>query len=822
MAFERYRPSTLSEDRCCSQWQSPNAMEIGTSVSVVICTYTFDRLSDVLDAIRSIERQDAPPYEIIVVVDHNPPLLTAIQDAVEGEIVLVQNRFDRGLSGARNTGIAQATGELVVFLDDDAVADPECLRRLSERCVEPQVIGAGALIEPVWPGAPPSWLPPEFLWVVGCSYAGQEPGSTRNLLGAVMCIRRDVFVRVGGFNGALGRRDANLPFGCEETELCIRATRAIAGSCFIFEPSARAVHRVSPDRVLWSYFAKRCYAEGLSKAYLTQLVGADRSLANEGKYVRQTLARAIVRNVEDVFLRGEASGLARVAAIFTGLSCTVAGFVLGCLRAYRQSAVSWAASASEQLGVKPSSAQVGRRRSADSRDGSTLWNKIQTTLRPHLSLFSNAGLLGLGTGVASVLGFFYWWFAARTFPAAAVGYAAAAISLMNFIGHVGETGMGALLIGDVHRFKERSSALISGALVVSAGCSALFGLGYIAISAIFPVQLGDIAKGWGSVVLVLGCAFTGLTIVLDQALVGLLQSQLQLLRNVSFSVIKLALLIALPFWVATSGLHETGILNTWILGQIASMVLLAATSRRRMSALVSRPDVGLLKPLIGNVLGHHALSLANLAPSLLMPFVVTIVLAPAINAAFYAAWTVLSVAYLVPASLSTVVFAVGARDPVGLSAKLRVSLGSSLAIGLCVAATCFFASNFILALFSPLYADLAGRSFSILGLSIFPITIKFHYLSIQRLRGRMLSASLLVWLGCVFELAGAVVGGANNGLFGLSVGWLIGLCCEALLMTPVVLGSLLPTMGTSGPSPAATPSTLALIPFGVAPGDTED
>jgi O-antigen/teichoic acid export membrane protein len=538
--------------------------------------------------------------------------------------------------------------------------------------------------------------------------------------------------------------------------------------------------------------------------------------------VRQTLARSIVRNIGDVFLRGELSGLARVAAIFTGLSCAVAGFALGCLGACRQSAVSSAAGASEQLGVKPSSAQVARRQSVDSRDWSTLWTKIQATLRPHLSLFSNAGFLGLGTGAASVLGFFYWWFAARTFPAAAVGYAAAAISLMNFIGHVGETGMGALLIGDVHRFRERSSALISGALVVSAGCSALFGLGYIAISAIFPVQLGDIARSWGSVVLILGCALTGLTIVLDQALVGMLQSQLQLLRNVSFSVIKLALLVALPLWVATSGLHETGILNTWILGQIASVILLVATARRRMGAIISRPDVGLLKPLIANVLGHHALSLANLAPSLLMPFVVTIVLAPAINAAFYAAWTVLSVAYLVPASLATVVFAIGAKDPVGLSAKLRVSLGSSLAIGLFVAVTCYFASNFILALFSPLYAELAGRSFSILGLSIFPIAIKFHYLSIQRLRNRMLSASLLVWLGCVLELAGAIVGGTGNGLFGLSVGWLTGLCSEALLMTPVVLGALLPVMSRSGPWPLARPATLAYNPFSLAPGETED
>ena len=160
--------------------------------------------------------------------------------------------------------------------------------------------------------------------------------------------------------------------------------------------------------------------------------------------------------------------------------------------------------------------------------------------------------------------------------------------------------------------------------------------------------------------------------------------------------------------------------------------------------------------MIINAIGHHGLNLANLAPGLLMPFVVTIELAPSTNAAFYAAWTVINVAYLVPASLATVMFAVGAKDPQGLSAKIRTSLGTSLAVGLLVAMICYFAADVILAMFSPNYARVAGRSFSLLGLSVLPIAIKYHYVSIQRLRNRMLAASLVVGLGCAIELAGAV------------------------------------------------------------------
>ena len=329
MAFEHGNPSTSRGQGGCAPSLRRDLAEPLSTLSVIICAYTFDRLSDVLAAIQSVERQDMRPSEIIVVVDHNPPLRAAIGEAAPRGVVIAENRFEREFAGARNTGIAVASGRLVAFLDDDAIADPACLRHLSDRCQEPQVIGAGALIEPVWPDLAPSWFPDEFLWVVGCSYAGLEPGRTRNLLGAAMCLRRDVFTEVGGFDGGLGRRQANLPFGCEETELCIRATRAIAESHFVFEPAAHVLHKVSPDRVSWSYLVKRCYAEGLSKAYLSRLVGTHRSLSNEGRYVRQTLARSIVRNLGDAFVRGDASGLARVAAVVTGLSCAAAGFALG-------------------------------------------------------------------------------------------------------------------------------------------------------------------------------------------------------------------------------------------------------------------------------------------------------------------------------------------------------------------------------------------------------------------------------------------------------------------------------------------------------------
>jgi GT2 family glycosyltransferase len=296
------------------------------SVSAVICVYTFDRLDDVVAAVASVADQTRPPVEILVVVDHNPPLEGEVEARTNGRARIVANKYERGLSGARNTGVAYASGDFVMFLDDDAKAHPECLERLLVAFDDPRVIGAGGWIYPAWPSKP-RWFPDEFLWTVGCSYRGLAPGPTRNLLGAAMCMRRSLFTRVGGFDSSLGRSaSARLPHGCEETGFCIRATQTIENSLFVLEPEAHITHTVTRDRTKLRYFIKRCYAEGLSKARLAASVGSDRSLASERSYVTKTLARGFLRNLGDLFLRRDPSGFLRASAIGVGLACTVAGF----------------------------------------------------------------------------------------------------------------------------------------------------------------------------------------------------------------------------------------------------------------------------------------------------------------------------------------------------------------------------------------------------------------------------------------------------------------------------------------------------------------
>lgn len=301
-------------------------------VSVVICAYTEERWNDLVEAVESVKNQTVPAREIIVVIDHNQALFERAQAEIVG-VVVIENGEARGLSGARNSGIATASGAIIAFLDDDATAAPDWIERLLEGYGQPEVLGVGGAIEPLWEQGRPAWFPEEFDWVVGCTYRGMPTtvAPVRNLIGANMSFRREVFERVGGFRNGMGRVDT-LPIGCEETEFCIRARQHIPGSIFIYEPRATAFHKVSASRVRWRYYLSRCYFEGRSKAVVSWLVGQRDGLASERVHVLRTLPSGILRNLLEVVSQRDITGLKRTGAIIVGLAATTLGFLSGKLK----------------------------------------------------------------------------------------------------------------------------------------------------------------------------------------------------------------------------------------------------------------------------------------------------------------------------------------------------------------------------------------------------------------------------------------------------------------------------------------------------------
>ncbi|GAB4215678.1 MAG: glycosyltransferase family 2 protein [Roseiflexaceae bacterium] len=300
--------------------------------SVVVCAYTEARWNDLVDAVAALHQQTLQPEQIIVVVDHNPAMLERARRELAGAEV-VANSGERGLSGARNSGIAAAHGRLIAFIDDDAIAAPDWLERMAAAFADPMVLGTGGAIVPAWPNTRPSWFPEEFDWVVGCTYRGmpEQPAPVRNVIGCNMAFRREVFDLIGGFRiGRVG----TLSIGQEndETELCIRLGQARPEAVLLYLPEARVFHRVTNSRTMPSYYARRCFSEGLSKAALARQVGRGRGLSSERAYTMQTLPRGVRRGCSDALIRRQPAGLLRAGAIIGGLAVTAAGYLIGTAR----------------------------------------------------------------------------------------------------------------------------------------------------------------------------------------------------------------------------------------------------------------------------------------------------------------------------------------------------------------------------------------------------------------------------------------------------------------------------------------------------------
>jgi glycosyltransferase involved in cell wall biosynthesis len=295
-------------------------------LTVLICAYTLERWSDIHAAVESLRRQSRPPDEVILVSDYNEELLERAR-AVFPDVTCLPNTGPQGLSGARNTGVRAAAGNIVAFLDDDAAADVDWAARLLEAYSDPLVLGVGGAVVPAWRAPRPAWFPEEFLWVVGCSYEGQPRtrAEVRNPIGANMSFRRQVFAVGGGFDPSVGRLGKDTA-GCEETEFSIRVRRTHQNGRILIEPSAICHHTVATDRVTRHYFRRRCRGEGRSKAVVSRLARGDSALSAERTYVRRTLPAGVVRGLRDL-RRGDRTGAARSWAIVEGTVLTVCSYV---------------------------------------------------------------------------------------------------------------------------------------------------------------------------------------------------------------------------------------------------------------------------------------------------------------------------------------------------------------------------------------------------------------------------------------------------------------------------------------------------------------
>jgi glycosyltransferase involved in cell wall biosynthesis/O-antigen/teichoic acid export membrane protein len=777
-------PVGAGADRCVSSSQtSPESEPIvpaslgndrvsRLSVSVVICVHTEDRWNDMLAAADSVRAQSYAAKELIMVVDHNPRLYHRLRSARPDDIV-VENREQPGLSGGKNTGVSLASGEIVAFLDDDAVAEPTWLEYLLDAYADPTVVGTGGRTLPRWATRRPSWFPREFDWVVGCTYIGMPKfrAPVRNLMGGNASFRREVFSEVGAFTTGIGRSVSGRPLGCEETEFCIRLSQRLPGTILLFDGRAVIRHRVPAPRERFSYYRSRCYAEGLSKAMVTRSVGTGDGLAAERRYTSRTLPRGVARGLGDA-LRGDATGLVRAGAIIAGLATVTAGYAVGSLPARPR-----ADQAATLDGIPPGAPARSRATSALAAQ----WRRLRTHLAD--PLFRNGYALMLNTAITAPLGLVYWLFAARHYPPADVGRASAAYAAMGLLSGFTAHNIFGVLTRFIPQWGRRTRSLVALVYVSSAVASA-------AITVPFLLTMRHWGRSFGFLAgLVPGLLFAGCVVawalftLQDGVLTGLRSAVWVPVENGLFGVFKIILLLALAAALPVTGIEISWMLPVVLSLPLVNMLIFGRLIPRHMRVTGDRPPVpaGKIRQFL---VGDYAGNVSVIAISNLVPVVVAARIGPGMNAYFYMAWMISATLDLLSVNMAMSLTVEGAFDQGRLADDCRAALRRTLLLLVPLVGGLVALAPWALSIFGPGYAANGAPVLEFLAIATLPNALIEVYLGALRAQSRTALVALIQTvrgigvLGLALWLSGAM------GIRGVGVAVLASQAAVAVAVAP--------------------------------------
>lgn len=436
---------------------------------------------------------------------------------------------------------------------------------------------------------------------------------------------------------------------------------------------------------------------------------------------------------------------------------------------------------------------------------------IRGSVDRHRVLIKNVLTLLMTTGVSLALGFAYWNIAARLFSQDSVGFGSAAISAMTFLSSFGTFGLNTLLVGELPRRRQRAG-LIAAAMLAAALGSLVLAIAFVAIAPHFTTHYDDVAGSAGRAAIFCGgVSLSAASVVFDAATIGMLRGGLQLTRNIAFVVTKIVTLlgVALVLHFATG----MGIFASWVAAIPVSLFVVAVRLwvGNRASILL-RPDWTILRSLLRSLAAHNWLNLALQVPALLIPVLAASILAPSTNAAYYIAITITGGLFILPAHMSTVLFALGSADPSALPGRLRFALRVTVLVGLAGAAILGFGAHFILGIFGPGYARLATVPMQIMAVACLPSIPNSFYISVSRATNRLSQAAALVTTFTVLDVIAAVAGAVKDGLVGMIVAGLVVVSVEALVTTPTVLRAAIEPGKHRRTGTAVTPAEVADSP----------
>lgn len=259
-------------------------------LTAIICTYNRAKyIGPLLESIaaNNLAKEE---YEILLVdnncTDNTREICEAFVNAHKDVAFRYVVETEQGLSAARNKGIKEAKGDIIVYIDDDALVDTWYLRTIVEYMSDhPEISAVGGPIIPSYEDTEePKWMTrytKELL--CGFLYYGEEersfPGD-RYPGGGNAAYQAEVFEKVGLFNTALGRKGNSL-MGAEEKDIFDKMKAQ--GMRFMYLPKMILHHIIPQKKLEKDYFDRLTLQIGISERQRTLAIGNGKYISRLGK-----------------------------------------------------------------------------------------------------------------------------------------------------------------------------------------------------------------------------------------------------------------------------------------------------------------------------------------------------------------------------------------------------------------------------------------------------------------------------------------------------------------------------------------------------------
>ncbi len=409
--------------------------------------------------------------------------------------------------------------------------------------------------------------------------------------------------------------------------------------------------------------------------------------------------------------------------------------------------------------------------------------KVPEMLRAQYSLplYANASYLIFNSAISSLLGFVFWVVVAKFYTAADVGLAAAIIAAMVLLANLANLGFGFGLIRFLPEAKDRATPMINssftlaGLAALAAGLIFLAGLGFWSPALVFLRQQPIFFVSF-----VLFTTALTLFNLLDQVFIAERTAKFTFIQGVSASALKIPIPIMLAAFFGAFGIFASAGIATALVMLVSVVWFLPRVQR----GYIPLPTINrqVIKEIAPYSLGNCLANLLWFAPHLLFPLMVVNILGAEMNAYFYIAWSIATVLFMIPLSISLSLFAEGSYE----RSQLRVSTVKSLKMCLLILlpAILFVSAtgDKLLLLFGHAYSQNATTLLRILAFSTLPLSINHIFLSIKRVqkdvRGiiALSAATACLSLGLGYFLMTKVE------LIGIGIGWLAGQAIVAIVV----------------------------------------